>query len=1633
MSVATTINRTSSDATSSGQFRQPPKATIHLARHGERAAFTQRSGQWNQGWAQGRHRCHDDPLTPLGKEQAREAGRQLKAEVDAGCAVPILRVLCSPFQRCISTAILIAKELGVPVFVEYALCECLRTEWFKPEHVSFDDIYLRSLQDLKDSAPDGEDRSALGMLDPQMLAGCEALNYEDEHPEAEIPRMLKVAQVLRRRAREFAGSVLVTHGGAAFAIAQQLLRSSAEAARSHDLGSGEYVARASFVPRGEHIDAFGACDGYEVTRPFLGPVRFTPGQDWCSHHLSTWRRLFHEHLPALKESQPAGDSLRVLELGSWEGLSARHWLHMLKGAHERGVVELTLVDHFDVDNENPLIRAAGKERHAKLVWNLHLTGDFERVRILPHFSHTALTQILLPAGEQFDFMYVDADHTTVGVLSDLTLAWPLLRQGGLMLLDDYEWPGVPVAGASGARHPPHDQHVDHPKRGIDAFIATHKEQLTVLHKAYQVLLRKTAAQSFPFPLQRSVLMALEQEEEKDVASSFGLLAVLLPLTSKGLSSREDALKRLQGLAGCLPSAMTCALFVGPDNNDAMYSGEQGHKLLQEAFVEYAAAGRLSIREFVPHSPAQICAIACTLAKQAFEATFDGGVRCSYFVLLGDDVRVKPQRSWFANVRRSFAAIHSRAESRFGPGVPHDFGVVAIPDVSFPGFPTFPVVGRAHMEAFGNLAPTDVFAEANQDMDPFLFEVYRSFGAREFCDGVRLANEIGGDEHRPARYERVHAEWKHEVLRDGVATVRKSLASALALAGNPVASEKAVRHLELTTLDVITPSYRCDQALLRGILALPRPSDADVRFIVIIDEPSQDRPDGLRQVLERDYGADVRVRVNKRNMGASYSRNRGMEAEATADWLCFLDDDVVPDPWLLTAYVSDIRERGHLASGFVGLSNLPQPSTFLTAALAVSYLTYFWPVALYGIGGEKAPWAVTANVVTRRPRHARFDEIYAKTGGGEDIAFELSVVREFNLPLLKAIRASVTHPWWDHAQPSVRRFFSWAASDSQLMLPGQFPEFNFRVAPNSVESGLLWLVVGLPAMLWCAGMGGLLRWFAGMSALWIVEAFMDVREAMLPTHTAALTVQGWRRAWAALLGCVYKNANQLGHALGPIQRDQYQCIMLRWDWWCGLHPEGVRDTNSKSSNRAAVFALVIAISAVLPLQCCCVLIVFSVLLAATCAFAFVVPSSADPRTQLADGRALLQVPDPVVPLPALAPLCVADARPELHLALVSDDSYAAPLAVALHSLAKYHTDCQLHLHVLDAGMSDLCWSRVQLTMHEFGGGVTLSRVPAPARHCAPAHAGFAAALRRDWPTWSKLWLDELLPQLEHVLYLDSDVLCRGSLRPAWDALLATDSRTADGDRTAPLLLAVRDFGLPNGHPDLTAFGWRAGQDSAYFNAGVLGVPLRRWRVCDFGVSLRSFACRFGTGSFSLPLRYKDQDTLNLLARDRWQQLAYELNVQGVDSYGELRCSKQHGHVQLYSNAEWKDLQQRARLVHFTGCTRPTISAALSPYVPVASKPWSWCASRSVHPLVTEWRLALKHTGFAGWRGCALGEETPASTQQWLTEEVAAAVLRDCWLLQQKCSMSPALVQQALVLAARTIPLTLTLQEERRRNA
>ena len=139
------------------------------------------------------------------------------------------------------------------------------------------------------------------------------------------------------------------------------------------------------------------------------------------------------------------------------------------------------------------------------------------------------------------------------------------------------------------------------------------------------------------------------------------------------------------------STVKCQIYFGIDSGDEVLDCDAGRDLLQAPFHN------LDISTLVvscSESEGAICRIWNTLALTAYD---DG---CEFIVLLGDDVVVHTQ-NWMTEIITTFEALHQRLSS-----LPFGFGIVCMNDLSFPGFPTFPVVHRTHIDIMGEMFPKD---------------------------------------------------------------------------------------------------------------------------------------------------------------------------------------------------------------------------------------------------------------------------------------------------------------------------------------------------------------------------------------------------------------------------------------------------------------------------------------------------------------------------------------------------------------------------------------------------------------------------------------------------------------------------------------------------------------------------------------------------------------------------------------------------------------------------------------------------------------------------------------------------------------------------------------------------------------
>jgi glycosyltransferase involved in cell wall biosynthesis len=607
-------------------------------------------------------------------------------------------------------------------------------------------------------------------------------------------------------------------------------------------------------------------------------------------------------------------------------------------------------------------------------------------------------------------------------------------------------------------------------------------------------------------------------------------AILLPVTSRGKPAtiHDDLNKLIQELAKNSSQSLPLKVFFGVNEDDDYLKEEQIDELMQESKLEYHY---LALKPHKTSEPVPICSYWRKLAGIAYQEN------CDYYLLLGDDVEIScahTEISWPTLIHRQFQDSNL-------PG----FGCVALTDKNSPGFCTFPVVSKLHMDIFqGQIIPSEFI---NQDGDPYLWELYRRFNGSNVIKEVMINNEVGGvqlaedDSYQQPRYDRRHIDWKGSLLQEQVNTLNEWVADHK----HPVPS--------VNVIDILVPSYRVERSYLSSIIKLLGTYNRDrnnLMIIIIIDNPAADIK-WLRDI-ESEH---LRIRKNEANLGASETRNVGLR-ESAADWVLFLDDDVIPHPTIVDEYVQSIEEFGREYAGFVGLTVLPLDARKIDElALKVSGISYFWDIALKQ---NESPWGITANMLVSRlgsNRDIYFDLKFLKTGGGEDIDFCLQLVVEKKY--LKTVATAVCdHKLWTATH---RHVYNWGHSDSLLI--SKYPKLSYLNFPNLVETvAILAIMLVLftyyelknpltdSTMVWYL----IMKFVIAVLILCVWDVAIDVWYITTdPTHKSLLANK--RMVEIICLGFLSnssKNAVEAGHFIGPLMRKELSSLLHRFDWFAG---------------------------------------------------------------------------------------------------------------------------------------------------------------------------------------------------------------------------------------------------------------------------------------------------------------------------------------------------------------------------------------------------------------------------------------------------------------------------------------------------
>jgi lipopolysaccharide biosynthesis glycosyltransferase len=261
---------------------------------------------------------------------------------------------------------------------------------------------------------------------------------------------------------------------------------------------------------------------------------------------------------------------------------------------------------------------------------------------------------------------------------------------------------------------------------------------------------------------------------------------------------------------------------------------------------------------------------------------------------------------------------------------------------------------------------------------------------------------------------------------------------------------------------------------------------------------------------------------------------------------------------------------------------------------------------------------------------------------------------------------------------------------------------------------------------------------------------------------------------------------------------------------------------------------------------------------------------------------------------------------------------------LHSVVA-HAGRPVHVHYLHGpGFRRRSLVLIRKMLNELGAEVTDHEIPPQRVEDLPAPSMFTSAM------WYRIFLPELLPDVDTVLYLDVDTLAMDDVSPLWQ-LDISDSYVA----------AVTNVFMPDDRHRPESLGLDGAE--SYFNSGVLLMNLSAMRRDDCTASIHDYAASHPE------LEWPDQDALNVVLGGRRLALAPRWNV--MNSLG-FEWS-----AEVFAAPELEQARLHPAVRHFEG--------------PGSWKPWHYESDRASR------EIYLAHRAMTPWPRCRLeGAPNPA---------------------------------------------------------
>lgn len=285
--------------------------------------------------------------------------------------------------------------------------------------------------------------------------------------------------------------------------------------------------------------------------------------------------------------------------------------------------------------------------------------------------------------------------------------------------------------------------------------------------------------------------------------------------------------------------------------------------------------------------------------------------------------------------------------------------------------------------------------------------------------------------------------------------------------------------------------------------------------------------------------------------------------------------------------------------------------------------------------------------------------------------------------------------------------------------------------------------------------------------------------------------------------------------------------------------------------------------------------------------------------------------------------------EVNIAYTSSDSYMKCTGISILSLFENNKNIQkLNVYVITSDVTNENRLKLQHIAKCYNRKIEF--VNASTQLADLGKKFGLMPFRGSFAVYSTLIMDNIFPQIEKILVIDSDTIINGSIVDLWNTNI-------EGHALA-LVPEIGLYGKISSSEDLSVLY----KHNIYYNTGVLFFNLKKWRTEKINELIIS-----GIKNYKKEFRIFDQSIINYLLNDQILRLKLKYNfytaVHGI-SYSTL-C-KNFDQKKIFSQIEFIEAKNNPVIIHFVGFPfeRPWYKKGITPYNSIylnyiASSPWA----------------------------------------------------------------------------------------------